>query len=168
LCQNGGLSVVSSARETEKVGLVVGDSRVAFGKRLHGAKKKCETVRCRDAADSSFVANAWGEVFAPLYAVAVKRHSGMQIGYLACQHKFFVNNPLDVKKKLMSMLLTLLFTCLTFFGLSECGLTHWEGCRFVLRAITLGGLSLCLEGHNTGGLSLCLEGHNTGRVVALS
>jgi hypothetical protein len=31
----------------------------------------------------------------------------------------------------MSMLLTLFFTCLAFFGLSEFGLFHWEDCCFV-------------------------------------
>jgi hypothetical protein len=36
-----------------------------------------------------------------------------------------------MSKKMMSMLLTLLFTCLTFFGLGEFGLFHWEDCCFV-------------------------------------
>jgi hypothetical protein len=36
---------------------------------------------------------------------------------LACQDEFFVNSPL-----ILTMFLTLLFTCLAFFGLGEFGL----------------------------------------------
>jgi hypothetical protein len=43
-------------------------------------------VRCRDATASSFVAKFIGEIF-------------MRIDFLACQNKFFMNNPLDVKEK---------------------------------------------------------------------
>ena len=49
---------------------------------------------------------------------------------LASWDKFFVHNPLDVKQ-VMIMLLTLLFTCLAFFGLGDMGLFHWEDCCFV-------------------------------------
>jgi len=49
---------------------------------------------------------------------------------LAFWDKFFVHNPLDVKQ-VMIMLLTLLFTCLAFFGLGDMGLFHWEDCCFV-------------------------------------
>ena len=34
-------------------------------------------------------------------------------------------------KKVMIMFLTLLFTCLAFFGLGDVGLFHWEDCCFV-------------------------------------
>jgi len=44
----------------------------------------------------------------------------------ACWDKFFVHNPLDVK----IMLLTLLLTCLAFFGLGDVELFHWEDCCF--------------------------------------
>jgi hypothetical protein len=42
---------------------------------------------------------------------------------LACQFELFVNIPL-MSKKMKSMLLTLLFTCFAFFGLSDVGLVH--------------------------------------------
>jgi hypothetical protein len=41
-------------------------------------KRKHETVRCRDATASSFVAKVRGEVFAHFQAVAVKPHSSMR------------------------------------------------------------------------------------------
>jgi hypothetical protein len=41
-------------------------------------------------------------------------------------HKFFVNNPLDIKENDEHALISL-----TFFGLGEFGLCHWEGCCFV-------------------------------------
>jgi hypothetical protein len=34
-------------------------------------KRECETVRCRDATASSFLAKVWGKVFAHFHAVAV-------------------------------------------------------------------------------------------------
>jgi hypothetical protein len=42
------------------------------------ARRKSETVRCRDATVSSFVAKLRGEVFAYFQALVVKRHSSMQ------------------------------------------------------------------------------------------
>jgi hypothetical protein len=41
-------------------------------------KRKCETVRCRDATASSIAAKVRGEVFAYFHTVAVKCHSSMQ------------------------------------------------------------------------------------------
>jgi hypothetical protein len=38
-------------------------------------KRKCETVRCRDATASSSVSKVRGEVFAHFHAIAVKRYS---------------------------------------------------------------------------------------------
>jgi hypothetical protein len=64
----------------------------------------CQTVRCRDAAASSLSPRACG------------------IDCLACQDEFFENYPLDVKK-MMSMLLNLLFTSLAFCGLGVFGLS---------------------------------------------
>jgi hypothetical protein len=40
---------------------------------------------------------------------------------------FFVTNPLDVKEY-ESVLLTLLFTCLAFFGLGEIGISVYDSC----------------------------------------
>jgi hypothetical protein len=53
---------------------------------------------------------------------------------VACQDEFFVNNSLDVKKKMMNMLLTLLFTCLALFGLGEFELSMY-GSNFLLRTL---------------------------------
>jgi hypothetical protein len=64
-CQNGGFSVLSSMGETEKLGWVERDSHVVFFfAKNFLVKKECDTVRCRDAAASSFVAKVRGQVFA--------------------------------------------------------------------------------------------------------
>jgi hypothetical protein len=41
-------------------------------------KRKCETVRCRDATASFFVAKVWGEVFAHFHTVTLKHQNSMQ------------------------------------------------------------------------------------------
>jgi hypothetical protein len=46
-----------------------------FWSRILWLQRKCETVRCSDAAASSVIAKVRGEVFAHFQAVAVKRHS---------------------------------------------------------------------------------------------
>jgi hypothetical protein len=61
-----------------KIGFVGDDSHVVFLKKNPWLKRKCETVRCRDATASSFVAKVRGEVFAHFHAVAVKRHNSMR------------------------------------------------------------------------------------------
>jgi hypothetical protein len=73
-------------------------------------------VRCRGATASSSVAKGQRESFAHFQAVAVKCHCIVvcEIDCLACRTKLFVNNIL-ISKKMMSMLFTLLFTCLAFF-----------------------------------------------------
>jgi hypothetical protein len=52
------------AKSGEQVG--GDDSHVGFGQKIPGCKVKCETVHCRDATSSSFVAKVPGEVFAHL------------------------------------------------------------------------------------------------------
>jgi hypothetical protein len=60
-------------------------------------KRKCETMRCRDAAASTFVAKVRGELFAHFHAVALKVTAVWGIDCLACQDEFFVNNLPVVK-----------------------------------------------------------------------
>jgi hypothetical protein len=57
-----------------------------------------ETVRCRDATASSFVAEVLAEVFAHLHAVAVEVPVMCGMDCLVCQYEFFMNDPLDVKE----------------------------------------------------------------------
>jgi hypothetical protein len=61
--------------ETEETRIGGDDSQVAFGQKFPG-----ETVHCRNAVASSFLAEVLVEVFAHfhVHAVAVKRHSSMQ------------------------------------------------------------------------------------------
>jgi hypothetical protein len=47
-------------------------------KKIPPWKRKCETVRCRDATSSSFVTKVQGEVFTQFHAVTIKHHSSMQ------------------------------------------------------------------------------------------
>jgi hypothetical protein len=72
--KNGGLSVLS-----------LGDRKVARGEvRQVGWMgyerhvRKCETVHCRDATASYFVAKTLGEVFAHFHAVTLKHQSNRQ------------------------------------------------------------------------------------------
>jgi hypothetical protein len=51
---------------------------VVFGKKIPWWKRKCETVRCRDATASSFVAKVRSEVFAHFNAVAEKLQNSVQ------------------------------------------------------------------------------------------
>jgi hypothetical protein len=70
------------------------------------------------------VAKARGEVFANFHAVVVKSHGSMRNWLFGLPRRIM---PL-MWKKIMSMLLTLLFTCLAFFGLSEFGLSVYGSC----------------------------------------
>jgi hypothetical protein len=49
-----------------------------FWSKIPKRKSKCETVRCRDATASIFVAKVGGEVFANFRAFTIKRHNSMR------------------------------------------------------------------------------------------
>jgi hypothetical protein len=98
-----------------KVGWVVDDSHVVFGQKFSGEKgsvRQCVVVMQQPVFLSPMFRVKSSHILmqSPLNVTEVWR-----IDCFACQNEFFVNNPLDVKK--MSMLLTLLLTCLTSFGL---------------------------------------------------
>jgi hypothetical protein len=61
-----------------KIGWVRDDSHVAFGKKILYWKRKFETVCCRDATASSFVAKLCAKVFVHFHAVVVQCLSSMQ------------------------------------------------------------------------------------------
>jgi hypothetical protein len=71
-----GLSVLRSVRKQRTLGRVGDGSHVGSVKKSL-VKRKRETVRCRDATASSFVAKGRGEVFAYFHAVTVEVHSSM-------------------------------------------------------------------------------------------
>jgi hypothetical protein len=54
-----------------------------------------------------------------------------RIDCLAYQEELFLQKPLDVKKKIMSMLLNLASTCFSFLSLGEFGLLHGEVFCFI-------------------------------------
>jgi hypothetical protein len=84
--------------------------------------KKIKCVReCVVMQQPVLIQKVQGKVFAHFHSVTVNGTMVCRINCLACQDKFFVNNPLDVK--MMSMLLTLLSTCLAFFGVAKFGLS---------------------------------------------
>jgi hypothetical protein len=83
-------------------------------------------VCCCDATAIPFVAKVWGEAFACFYTGTVKITVVCGIDCLACQDKFFI----DVIEN-DENLLTLLFTCPTFFGLDEFELFQWEDYCFL-------------------------------------
>jgi hypothetical protein len=120
LGQNGGLTVVSPIRKTEKScrgpsqsGRVVGiDSRVVFGQKFPSATA------------SSFVAKVQGEVY-PLLCSCCKMlqlHGGTDC--LTCQDEFFVSIPLDVKENDEQVLNFALHRSCSFIGLIEFELFH--------------------------------------------
>jgi hypothetical protein len=77
---------------------------------------------CCDATASSFVTRVCGEVFVHFHAVTIKCHSSMRNwlfhmpGWILCEQP----TPL-ISKRIMNMVLTLLFTCLGEFGLPVYG-----------------------------------------------
>jgi hypothetical protein len=85
-------------------------------------------VCCRDATASSLVAKVPSEIFTHLHVVAIKRHSIMR------NLLFGLSRAPLISKKIMSMLLNLLFSRLTFLdpgesGRSVYGLCLCESCR---------------------------------------
>jgi hypothetical protein len=91
-------------------------------------KWKCETVHYRDSPASSFVAKVLGEVFARVHACTVKRYNSMRnwlfclLGWLLWEYWPWCG------RKIMSMLLALLFIRLALFGLGEFGLSVYRLC----------------------------------------
>jgi hypothetical protein len=69
-----------------------------------------------------------GEVFAHVHAVAIKRHSSMQNWLFGLPGRILCEQCLLMSKKMMSMLFSLLFTCLTFFSLGEFWLAMYGSC----------------------------------------
>jgi hypothetical protein len=106
-CTNGGLAFqfYLQSRKLRKVSWVGDDSHAVFDKIFSGEKRKCETVRCRDAEDSYFVAKVRGEVFAYFHTVAVKYHSSMSNWLFGLPERtFFIAIP-SMSKKIMKMVL---------------------------------------------------------------
>jgi hypothetical protein len=76
-------------------------------------------VRCHDATASSFVAKVQGEVFAHFHT---KLQQYVELTVWPARTNY-LRTISSMPKKMMSMLLTLLFTGLAFFGLSQFGLS---------------------------------------------
>jgi hypothetical protein len=88
-----------------KVGLVGDDSRVVLGQKFPDEKRS--STRC-------FVR---GKVFARFCAVTVKRHRSIWNLLFGLPGQILCGQSPLMSKKMISMLLTLLPTCLAFFGL---------------------------------------------------
>jgi hypothetical protein len=114
------------------------DSNVIFGKKKSLVKWKFVTVRCRDETASSsfffFPATVQDEVFAHFHALNVKRHRIVWNLLFDLPGRILCETIALMSKKIMSMLLTLLFNCLAFFGLCEFGLSMYGSC-FLPRAL---------------------------------
>jgi hypothetical protein len=78
LCEIGGLSVLSSIRETEKSRVDGGRQSCCFWSKIPWRNRNCEMVCCCNATASSFVAKVQDEVFVHFHAITIKRHSSMQ------------------------------------------------------------------------------------------
>jgi hypothetical protein len=123
LCQSGGLFILGNRNVTG----AQGQSQVS---RVGGAQqpccfvknslaKQCETVCCCDARASSFVARVHDKVFTHIHAVTVHHHSSVR--------NWLFGLPQVNSLWTMSILLTLLSTCIAFFRLGEFRLSLWEG-----------------------------------------
>jgi hypothetical protein len=91
LCQNDSLSVLSWIKETGKSRVGAGWQSSWFWSKVPYWKRKCEKVRCRDAAASSFVTKVRGEVFEHFNAVVIKRHSSMRNWLFNYHDEFFMD-----------------------------------------------------------------------------
>jgi hypothetical protein len=78
LCQNGGLSVLSSIGKIEKIKVGGGRQSCPFSSKISWWKRKCEMVCCLDATASSLVVKLQAEVFQNFRAVAAVRQSSMR------------------------------------------------------------------------------------------
>jgi hypothetical protein len=98
LCENGGLSVLSSIGETEKT--TVGKDRQAccFWPMRPWWRRNYKKVRCHDATAGSFVVEVWAEVFAQFHTVGLKRHSSMRNWLFGLPGRILCRQSLDVKE----------------------------------------------------------------------
>jgi hypothetical protein len=74
-----------------------------FGQRFPG-EKDSETVRCRDATASSFVAKVRGEVFAHFHAVVVKRHCSVRNWLFSLPGRVLYEQPTLYRRTWWTML----------------------------------------------------------------
>jgi hypothetical protein len=75
-----------------------------------------------------FCYQVWVEVFSHLHAVAVKHHSSMWNWLFGLPGWIPLWTMPLIWKKMMSNHLTLLYTCLIFFGLGDFGLSVYGSC----------------------------------------
>jgi hypothetical protein len=93
-------------------------------------KRKCETVCCHDAIARSFVA----KVLSKVCIFSCSCHD-----CLACQDKFFVKTPLDIKEN-YEHALYFAFHLSRLFSLDQSGLFHSNAHVW----LTLSSLIICL------------------------
>jgi hypothetical protein len=72
---------------------------------------------CHDTTASSFVTEVRGYVFANFHTVSVKRDSSMRNGLFGLPGQIFLLTIPSMLKKMLSVLLTLLFICPAFLAL---------------------------------------------------
>jgi hypothetical protein len=104
LCQNGGLSVLSPIRETET-------------RRVGGGRQSCCFLDKRSPGEEgsvkrSVVAKFQCVVFAHFHAFAVRCRGNMWNWVFGPAGRIFCEQSPLCQEKMMSMLLTLFFTCL--------------------------------------------------------
>jgi hypothetical protein len=95
LCQNGGLSVLSSISETEKSRVGAGNSHAVFGQKFPGEKESgrwCVVVM----QEPVLLSPKFGVKSSTIFIQSPKNVTVVcKIDCLACQEEFFVNNPPD-------------------------------------------------------------------------
>jgi hypothetical protein len=119
LCQNGGLSVLSSIWETGKSRVGGGQQSCWFCQKFpdeKGSVRRCVVVMQQPVLLSPKFASKSSHI-------AVKCHSSMRNWLFGLPTRSLCEQSPWCQKKTMSMLLTFLFTFLAFFDLGEFGLS---------------------------------------------
>jgi hypothetical protein len=118
---NGGKQTKVAGVQVRRVGWVRNDSNI-FGKKFPVEKESLRrfvvTMQQPVLLSPKFRAK-FSHIF---HTVAIKRNSSMRSWLFGLPVRILCEQSLDINN-VMSMLLTLLFTCLAFFGLDEFGLS---------------------------------------------
>jgi hypothetical protein len=113
LCQNDSFSIFFSTEETENLGWVGTTVLLLLAKNYLSKNEVWDAVLSWKS--QFFVNKIRDEVIAHLHTIAVKCHSSMRNWLFGLPGRIVCEQSL-MSKKMMSMLLTFLFTCLAFFS----------------------------------------------------
>jgi hypothetical protein len=146
LCQNGGISLLSSIRETKKSRVGGNGSHVVSWSKIPWWKRKCKMLHCHDAMASSSVNKVRGGFFPHFHAVTIKCHSNMWNwlfdlpGWILCEQSSWCERKWWTCSWLCSSLVspflvsvTLNYLCMAHASFSESLSNHCQGFSLLSR-----------------------------------